>query len=244
MDCRLYHKGVSGLLADCRGLSKGFFTLLVALLMQSSPASAQNGQEWRDSLLTLGLAIEKNPHSVELRLRKAAVNLELRQWEYAVEEYGRVLDLDSKNLTALYFRAYANTHQRRYALALADYEQFLTIVPKHFEAQLGLALVSKKVESKTQTMDRFNQLVQQFPDSALSYAARAGYEVEQQMLEPALYDWTEALRLQPDNIDFLVSKVDVLLAMKRKSEAFLLLQQAIKKGTPRAVLKDWLERCK
>ena len=210
----------------------------------SSATLAQTGQEWRDSLSVLGRAIDLNPRNVELRLRKAAVNLELSQWDYAIEEYGRVLDLDSLNLTALYFRAYANAQQRRYPLAVADYERFLAIVPKHFEAQLGLAMVAKKVSGQVATMDQFNRLVEQFPDSALAYAARAGYEVELQQLEPALYDWSEAIRLCPNNLEFIVSKVDVLLALKRKHEAKVLLDQAIANGTPRAALRDWLERCK
>ena len=214
------------------------------LMIISSATLAQTGQEWRDSLSALGRAIDRNPRNVELRLRKAAVNLELSQWDYAIEEYGRVLDLDSLNLTALYFRAYANAQQRRYPLAVADYERFLAIVPKHFEAQLGLAMVAKKVSGQVATMDQFNRLVEQFPDSALAYAARAGYEVELQQLEPALYDWSEAIRLRPNNLEFIVSKVDVLLALKRKHEAKVLLDQAIANGTPRAALRDWLERCK
>ena len=214
------------------------------LMIISSATLAQTGQEWRDSLSALGRAIDRNPRNVELRLRKAAVNLELNQWDYAIEEYGRVLDLDSLNLTALYFRAYANAQQRRYPLAVADYERFLAIVPKHFEAQLGLAMVAKKVSGQVATMDQFNRLVEQFPDSALAYAARAGYEVELQQLEPALYDWSEAIRLRPNNMEFIVSKVDVLLALKRKHEAKVLLDQAIANGTPRAALRDWLERCK
>ena len=214
------------------------------LMIISSATLAQTGLEWRDSLSALGRAIDRNPRNVELRLRKAAVNLELNQWDYAIEEYGRVLDLDSLNLTALYFRAYANAQQRRYPLAVADYERFLTIVPKHFEAQLGLAMVAKKVSGQVATMDQFNRLVEQFPDSALAYAARAGYEVELQQLEPALYDWSEAIRLRPNNLEFIVSKVDVLLALKRKHEAKVLLDQAIANGTPRAALRDWLERCK
>ena len=214
------------------------------LMIISSATLAQTGQEWRDSLSALGRAIDRNPRNVELRLRKAAVNLELNQWDYAIEEYGRVLDLDSLNLTALYFRAYANAQQRRYPLAVADYERFLAIVPKHFEAQLGLAMVAKKVSGQVATMDQFNRLVEQFPDSALAYAARAGYEVELQQLEPALYDWSEAIRLRPNNLEFIVSKVDVLLALKRKHEAKVLLDLAIANGTPRAALRDWLERCK
>ena len=86
-------------------------------------------EQWRDSLTVLSRAITQNPQSVDLRLRKAAVNLELSQWDYAVDEYGRVLELDAKNLTALFFRAYAHNQLRHYDQAVADYDKLLSLVP-------------------------------------------------------------------------------------------------------------------
>ena len=214
----------------------------LSLLTIVSPA--QTAQEWRDSLYVLAKAIDNNPYSIELRLKKAAVNIELGQWEYAADEYGRVLEIDKRNLTALYFRAYANTQLQRYEMARNDYEQILFMVPKHFEAQLGLAMVHRKMENKVETLDCLNQLVQFFPDSAIAYAARAGYEAEQRMYDVALFDWDEAIKLDTANLEFYVSKVDVLLAMDRKRDARRVLNEAIAKGASPVALKEWLERCK
>ena len=109
--------------------------LMATGLLGFGPAAAQT--PWRDSLEVLNRQIEREPQSTDLRLRKAAVNIELNQWDYAIEEYGRVLDMEPRNLAALFYRAYANNHERRYQLALNDYEAFLAVMPKHFEAQLG-----------------------------------------------------------------------------------------------------------
>ncbi len=218
--------------------------LLVSLCQLFYPLHAQTSQQWRDSLAVLGRAIEKDPHSVELRLRKAAVNIELNQWNYAIDEYGRVLDLDPCNLTALYFRAYAYMQSRCYAMAVADYEHLLAIMPKHFEACLGLAMATKRASGQMEAIEQFNHLIQLFPDSALAYAARAGYEMELHQWDAALYDWEQAIRLSPASVDFVVSKVEVLLALNRRREAKTLLDALIASGTPRAALKDWLDRCK
>lgn len=215
-----------------------FFSLL------SFPTGAQEQKIWRDSLDVLNREIAIHPNSTDLRLKKAAVNIELEQWEYAVEEYGRVLQTDPQNLAALYYRAYANTTLRHYDLAQMDYETFLSIVPKNFDAQLGLAMVKRKLGRKLDTLDELNKLVQLFPDSALAYAARAGYETELKQYEVALYDWDEALKRQPQNTDFLVSKVDVLIECKRYEEAWAILEEAMHKGTPRAALKEWIDKCK
>ena len=219
--------------------------LLCAMLaLLSLSASAQTRQEWRDSLTRLNDSIRLKPYDTDLRLRKAAVNIELEQWDYAAEEYGRVLRIDPKNLAALYYRAYVNTTLRRYDLAKSDYETFLTILPKHFEAQLGLAMIKRKLEHSADALDELNRLVQAFPDSALSYAARAGYEAELKQYDLALYDWDEALKRAPRNKEYQVSKVDVLIAMKRYDEAWRQLEQLMRQGVPKAALKEWIDKCK
>ena len=216
-----------------------FVVLAMALTVKS-----QTYGEWRDSLESLNQMIRKSPRSVDLRLKKGAVNIEMEQWEYAAEEYGRVLEIEPANFSALFFRAYAYTRLQRLDMARHDYEQLLSLMPRHFEAQLGLAMVNRQLGRTSEVTDELNQLVQMFPDSALAYAARAGFEMEQKQYELAVYDWEEAMRLQPANTDFLVSKVETLLFLKRKNEAYRLLQHAVSQGVPKSLLKEWLDRCK
>ena len=171
---------------------------------------------WRDSLAFLNEQIRVQPTSTDLRLRKAAVNIELGQWEYAIDEYGRVLELDPKSLAAHFFRAYAHGQLRHFDQARSDYEAVLSVVPRHFEAQLGLAMTFRSMGKRTETLDRLNLLVEQHPDSALSWAARADYETELQQLEPALYDWDEALRRDPQNVSFQASRKEVVRRIRRR----------------------------
>ena len=207
-------------------------------------AHAQTPQEWRDSVSTLIDQILLHPKNIDLRLKKAEANINLQQWDYAIEEYGRVLRLDERNLAALYFRAYCQGKVHHYDLAKVDYEQFLAIQPQHFEAHLGLAHVLQKMGRKTATVDELNRIVLLFPDSAQAYAARAAYETELGQYEVALFDWDEALRCQPANEGYTVSKVDVLIRMNRRKEARETLDALVRKGTPRGALKEWYDQCK
>ena len=207
-------------------------------------AEAQTPREWRDSVSTLIEAIRKDPKNTDLRLKKAEANINLQQWEYAIEEYSDVLRLDDRNLAALYFRAYCHTQLRHYDMAKADYDAFLAIQPQHFEAHLGRAHVLQKMGRKAETFDELNLIVQQFPDSANAYAARAAYETEQQLYDVALYDWDEALRRHPENVEYAVSKADILLGLDRKKEAKETLDAVVLQGTPRGALKEWYDRCK
>ena len=220
----------------------GFGTNL-AEAQQSDAGRLSAPLPWRDSLSVLNKLIANSPRSTDLRLKKAAVNIELGQWDYAIDEYGRVLDLDPQSLAALFFRAYAHTHEHHYDLACRDYEQFLMLAPRHFEARLGLAMVKEQMGRKQDALDQLNLLVEQHPDSALAWAARANNEAAQQHHEAALYDWDQAIALKPLNADYVAAKTELLLALHRNDEAWALIEEALRRGIPRSLLKPWIDRC-
>lgn len=196
-------------------VAKSAVLALLLCLIGTSAVQAQTQPSWRDSLATLNALIAQNPHNTDYRLRKAAVNIELQQWDYAIEEYGRVLQIDNQNLSALYFRAYAHNHLRRYDLARADYEHFLLLMPRHFEALFGLAMTKRAMGRRVEALDELNRLVEMYPDSALSYAVRADYELELEQYDAALYDWNEALRLEPSNEEFRAARLRAIDAKSR-----------------------------
>ena len=218
------------------------YFLFVLFYLSVITAVAQSRQEWRDSLETLSASLKLDPDNIDLRLRKAEADIQLERWDYALAEYGRILRADEKNLAALYFRAYVHERQKHYDQAKVDYDAFLAIEPVHLEARLGLAHVLQKMGRKSDAMDELNRIVQMFPDSANAYAARAVYETELQQYDVAVYDWSVAARLCPDNADYTVSKVDVLLRQGRKREAREALDALVSRGTPRGVLKEWYDR--
>jgi len=218
--------------------------MIAVLLAPLSSATSQTAAEWRDSLVALNHLIDRHPRSVELRLRKAAVNIELSQWEYAIEEYGHVLEWEPDNLAAHYFRAYANVHRRQYGLAKSDYEAVLRLVPRMALARLGLATVHDLMGRRRDAADEYNLLVEFFPDSAVCYAARAAFEATQRQYAIALYDWQQAIDRDPRNVDYVVTQVNLLLKLGRKAEAAEALKKALQRGVPRGVLHDWLDKCR
>lgn len=220
------------------------YFLFVLFYLSVITAVAQSRQEWRDSLETLSASLKQDPDNIDLRLRKAKADIQLERWDYALAEYGRILRTDEKNLAALYFRAYVHERQKHYDLARVDYESFLAIQPLHLEARLGLAHILQKMGRRSDAMDVLNQIVQMFPDSADAYAARAAFETKYLQYELALYDWNEAIRLRPDNEGFVISKVDLLIRLKRKKEAREALDALVSKGTPRGMLKEWYDRAR
>jgi len=209
-------------------------------------AVAQNAL--RDSLAEASRQLDYHPDSTDLRLKKAAWNVQLEEWETALDEYSQVLRQEASrggtSLAALFYRAYVNERLGRYNFARLDYNNFLKVVPGNFEAQLGLALLNEKDKHYTEAMDGINRLVNQYPDSAVAYAARAGMEKERGMTELAIYDFTEAIKRDGSNVDYLLNRVDLYIRQGELGKARADLDRCVALGVSRARLGVYYEKCK
>ncbi|MBO5592408.1 MAG: tetratricopeptide repeat protein [Prevotella sp.] len=231
MDSRLYRTGL---------------VLLMAILGASAIQAQQlsDSQRWRDSLTILNRQIAETQWSTDLHLRKATANLELKQWEYAIDEYALVLQHEPRNPAALFYRAYANTHLRRFDLARNDLNDLLVMFPNHFEGRLSLAVVLQQQGHRQEALDQLNQVIEQHADSAVAYAARANLERVMKQDESALYDWQRAEQLSPRDPLYVVSHVDLLLVLERREEARRVLDAAVRRGIPRGMLHEWYQKAK
>ena len=217
---------------------------IITLLFCALGVNAQSAKQWRDSLEILSKALDLNPSSIDLRLKKAAIEIELERYNYAIEEYSVVLKKDPRNLAALFYRAFSNEKLNRYKFARSDYEDFLRIAPMNFEARLGLALVNQRDKHFTEAFDQINMLVEQYPDSAVAYVARAGIEKERGAIDAAIFDWSEAIKRDNKNTDYYISRSDLFLIVGKRDDALRDLEQAIKLGANRSALRNMLQRCK
>ena len=224
--------------------NRTFLVMALSLLLRLPSLAQEDRKTLRDSLKLAMEQLSYHPDSVDLRLRKAAWNMQLGEWQYAKDEYDWVINHHPDNLAARYYRAYANTQLRRYNFARLDYETVLRVVPGNFDARLGLALLNQKDHHYTEAMDGVNMLVSTYPDSATAWAARAGIEKERDMKELAAYDYGEALRREPDNRDWLLARADLLIALRRYNEARKDLDRLVALGVSRGQLRDMYRQTK
>lgn len=220
-------------------------TLIFLLVLVLSPSvRAQDRQALRDSLAQAADRLAYHPDSIDLRLKKASWNVELEQWQFALDEYSYIIERQPDNLAARFFRAFVNEKLHRNKFARLDYEAVLMHAPGHFEALLGLALLCQKEKRYTEAYNHINVLVDLHPDSAVAYAARAGMEYDRKMYDLAEYDYREAMRLQPANTDYAINHIDVLLLLKRKDEAREELDRLVAAGLARQSLRQLYDRCR
>ena len=215
-----------------------------SIFSQTQKESSLTQKEWRDSLSVLNRQIMSSEYSSDLYLRKAAVNLELQQWDYAIETYNDILRREPSNPAALFYRGYANGKMRRYELAANDYRSFLKVAPENIDGMLALAFICIKQGKNKEAMDNYNRIIEIFPDHSVAYASRALLESQDGFLDAALMDWDKAIEYDAKNIDYLVSKADLLIRMNRKADARRTLDEAVKKGASRGQLQEYYNKVK
>ena len=215
-----------------------------SIFSQTQKESSLTQKEWRDSLSVLNRQIMSSQYSSDLYLRKAAVNLELQQWDYVIETYNDILRREPSNPAALFYRGYANGKQRRYELAANDYRSFLKVAPENVDGMFALAYILIKQGKNKEAMDNYNRIIEIFPDHSVAYASRAILEAQDGFLDAALMKWNKAIEYDSKNIDYIVSKADLLIRMNRKNEARLTLDEAVRKGAPRGQLQEYYNKVK
>jgi len=229
--------------------------ILLASSMMSIPVLAQyqgddealskaQGKVLRDSLSKATEILAYHPDSIDLRLKKAAWNIQLEQWQYAKDDLDKVLFLNNTNIAGLFYRAYVNEKLRRYNFARLDYQNLLVLVPGNFQAQLGLALLNQKDKHYTEAYDGINSLIELYPDSATAFAARGGMEKERGQMELAEYDYAKAMQLDSLNADYVINHLDILISLGRQSEAYADLRRLQGMGYKPGQLQDFYTRLK
>lgn len=224
------------------------YILISTLLVCCLTLSAQTTREWRDSIIYLSQLIEKNPKSLELRMRKAEANIALEQWKYALDEYSNILDLYPTHLGALYFRGYVNDKLKRYSFARDDYRNVLRYAPEHEGALTGLIMINIADNHLLDAFDDSNHLVELYPDKSTSYYYRAQVETCRRMYHLAIDDISKAIEIEQGGMlesdklsiddlltEYLLLRIDIYSKMKQKKYLLLAEQDKnmlIAKGIP------------
>ena len=92
-------------------------------------------------------------------------------------------------------------------------------------------------------MDILNQLIEAYPDSAITYAIRASFEEEKQQYELAEYDFAEAEKRAPSNIDYSLGRVEMLINQEKYTEALEHLNILSNRKVPRVKLEYYYRLC-
>ena len=64
------------------------------------------------------------------------------------------------------------------------------------------------------------------------------------MFELAELDYAEAVKRDADNQDYILSRADILITLGKRRDAMALLDNLVRMGVPKGLLKTYYKRCK
>lgn len=237
-------------------MKKTFFIILTQLLFVMG-LQAQTQQELRDSLSMIEGLIAEHPKAVKLYLRKAALHIELGQWERALDDYNAVVDMMPYNLTALYYRGFVNQHLKRYAFARKDFETVLMIEPQNKHAMMGVISTNMLDGRAVEAYDMSNTLVEKYPSEAVSYAMRSEVEESLGMTNAAIDDIEKAISMEKtvaekkfpfsdgdDMVGYQLSAFSLYMQNGEKLKARQCLEYLERNGLSRMQLTDYYAKLK
>jgi tetratricopeptide (TPR) repeat protein len=127
----------------------------------------------------------------------------------ALDDYTHAIELDPNNAAAWANRGMTYSELFDNAKALADFTQSITLNPKDEYVLLDRAVTYMNIHQFDKALADFNKSIEIYPDP-LTYENRGSCYAAEKDFAHAIADYTEVVRLQPDNGDALKSLAEFL----------------------------------
>lgn len=160
----------------------------------------------------------------------------LQDWDEAIAAFDKTAALDPENkrgwhadpqrLAALLARAKIRTKAGDAKLATLDLDQLIALAPDDGEAHLLRGTFRLEQQAYPAAIEDFNVAVRQMPTEPRAFSRRGFAYMQLREQEPAIDDLTQAIKLDPNAIDFLNRGI-VYVRVKNWDDALADLTQAI-----------------
>lgn len=215
-----------------------------ALLFSNVGIIQRKMRKYNEAVESFTFALNITPYSIPVLLNRAMVNMEIGQTNRAYIDYCQVLDLEKTNTEALLMRAYIYITRRDFNAARIDYNRLIQQDPKHYSGRLGLVSLNQKEKKFTEALDMLNAMLQESAQDATLYMMRAGIQIDMELLDAALIDLEEAIRITPDSPDAYIYRGELYLAQNKKTLAKQDFERAIILGVPKSELSEQISKCR
>lgn len=124
------------------------------------------------------------------------------EYDKAIDEYNKAIELDPKNAIGYFDRGYAYYYKKNYSAAMSDFDKTLLLDPDYYSAYLGRARVKTKTTDYTGALADYNKLLSMSRE-AKYYYYRAGFKRKSMKdYQGALDDYDQAILLNKNNSDY------------------------------------------
>lgn len=150
------------------------------------------GLHWADSLLVI------SPREHAAWAFKGRYALQHEDYALADSCYTQALRYEKGNVDYYVERAQTRNAQSRYALALADYDRAIEMVPQHFVAHYNRGLIRALVGDDNRAIEDFDFVISEEPDNVLAVYNRAELRKNIGDFKGAISDYSQLISAYPN----------------------------------------------
>src|SRR5262249_8540407 len=159
-----------------------------------------------------------NPTIVEVWNDRGSAHAFLGQWESAIADCSRALEIDPKHWNSWYSRGYAHMNCNQLDRAFADFSMSIELNPKFQHAWLNRGNVHLQSNRLDQAVADYSKAVELDPQFALAWCNRGRAHKRQGLPDKAIADLTKAIDMAPN-------QPHVPKAYWERAQAHILLDQ-------------------
>ncbi|MFZ1160549.1 MAG: tetratricopeptide repeat protein, partial [Candidatus Sulfotelmatobacter sp.] len=145
----------------------------------------------------------------DLALIAGYVNADHKQYEAAVQNFTRALEIDPKMAVGYMNRGYVYNDMRLATKAEHDFRKALSLNPQYGEAHLGLAYALLQLRRSTAALKEAEVATRLLPDSESLHLVKAEGYRQRAMLASAEGEYRKALKLNPNAPKTYIALADV-----------------------------------
>ena len=168
--------------------------------------------QYRAAIADFEQALVRRPDYVDALTNRGRAFQALGEVAAAAADFDRALAgaVGQAAGLVLHNRGMLRQQQGDLAGALADFDRSLEINPRHTASRIARGLARKQVGALDDAVADFDQALAEQPAHGLAaiYHGRGGVRVLQNKFAEALSDYDEALRLEPDNVCYYISRAN------------------------------------
>ncbi|MBN2391726.1 MAG: tetratricopeptide repeat protein [Anaerolineae bacterium] len=163
---------------------------------------------------------------------RAAIYLNMGEYDKAIQEYNKALELDSTYVPAYYNRGLAHAKQQHYADAIADFSEVITLDPLHVDphyvdAYYNRGLVYARQNAFDQALTDYDQALALRPEDPLIYNSRGNVRYKAKDYAQAIADYDQAIQHDPAYTDAYLNRGLTYAAQEEYQHAIGDYNQAI-----------------